>query len=289
MRASCHQASGVGVPHATNSEGAGPIEMAALPLRTAQPPPRAMTRSLALPPGHIDLWIADLELPGAAERSTCLSLLSPDERERYERFRVTASQTQFLAARGLLRTTLSLYRPIAPQRWRFSTNRYGRPFVEPAAAAGDLFFSLSHTEGLLACAVSACPEVGVDAEALDRRLDYVDLARSIFTSVEAALIAGAAPEVTAATFFAIWTLKEAYIKARGIGLSLPLDGFRFDLDGADPVIHFTDTVLDHRSLWQFRILRPTLRHIVSIAFGSPPAVGAMTVAVRSTGVLNGVC
>ena len=180
----------------------------------------------------------------------CASLLSEDERERHGRFQFDRDRHLFLVAHALKRTVLSKYADRDPRSWRFVKNEYGRP--EPADHSG-LRFNLSHTKGLAACLVTRTADAGVDVERLRDLSDLLALAERFFSPAEAASLQPLAPEARRQRFFELWTLKESYIKARGMGLALALDRFSFDTDGrltVDPTLH------DHGDQWRCGTVSP---------------------------------
>lgn len=192
------------------------------------------------------------------------ALLDASERERRARFKAEGAALQHLVGRALVRCSLSRYADVPPTAWRFEPNRYGCPAV--AAPAGtDLVFNLSHTDGLVACAVTRGLAVGVDVERVERRVEVEKLARYSFAPSEAQTLLAAPEEARRELFFAYWTLKEAYIKARGMGLALPLDGFAFDIAGPQPTVAFADTCPDDPQAWLFRRGRPTPEHRLALA------------------------
>jgi len=137
-------------------------------------------------PGQVDLWYVLLDDFGADDQAACLRLLSEPERDRYDAFKSRFARLQHLAARGLIRTTLSRYRDIAPEHWRFTTNRYGRPFIDNSLGVGDLHFSLSHTHGMVACAVASIEEIGIDVEQRERDAGLTELSAAVLSPQERA-------------------------------------------------------------------------------------------------------
>lgn len=199
-----------------------------------------------------------------------LILLDEGERERHDRFRVKGAREEFLVGRALLRTALSSVRSdIGPSRWRFALNGYGRPSIDWGASGAEpsrLFFNLSHTRGLVALVTGTSDNIGVDVEAIARGAPDHDVARRFFTEAEANWIeAGADKGERTERFFALWTLKEAYIKARGMGLSLPLDGFYFDCSSNPPTVSFTDKIDDAPARWRFERRRIGSGHRLALA------------------------
>ncbi|NDW04418.1 4'-phosphopantetheinyl transferase family protein [Jiella pacifica] len=221
-----------------------------------------------LHPRHVDVHLADPAL--ADDRQTgWLPLLDPAERARYERYKVEGARQEYLTGRALVRTTLSRYADVDPADWRFEANRYGRPSIaaDQAHLAPDLVFNLSHTRGLVALAVGQDCDLGVDVEWIDRDNELARLCDRYFAPSEAAHVrAGEGAERTE-RFFAFWTLKEAYIKARGMGLALPLDGFAYDITGDAPIIAFKSSCPDDPARWRFlrRTMGPSHRLALAIS------------------------
>lgn len=234
--------------------------------------------------GRIDLWWVCLDDFTEAHRSRALSLLSADECERHDAFKVAPARTQFLAARALLRTTLSRYRNVAPDEWRFTANSHGRPAISRAPDNGALHFSVSHTDGLVACAVADFPELGIDVECRGRDIPYGEMAPSVLAPAEAEWFSHAPAASRAEQFLILWTLKEAYVKARGMGLSLPLNEVCFDVDVDRAHARFGGCIADDPERWNFGIIRPTSRHVLSIAAASPS--GEHVTVARRTTALN---
>ena len=246
--------------------------------------------AMPLSAGEAHLWSAR---PGAftdpPQLARYRAMLSGGERARTDRFRSARDRRAGLVARALVRITLSRYCDVPPARWRFRANRHGRP--EIASPASPLRFNLSHTEGLVACLVSRGRELGVDAESLRRDRRWLDLAGRFFAPAEARALNGVPAAERPLRFLEYWTLKEAYVKARGRGLTLPLSGFWFDLPAgtADGIrIRFTRAVDDDPARWQFTLDRFGAGHIVATAIdrkraGRVPIARFEAVASRDAG------
>jgi 4'-phosphopantetheinyl transferase len=219
--------------------------------------------------GQVDVWLAAPDEISADDLRSYERLMSSDEHARWTRFVVPQPRLQHLVARALVRTTLSRYADVDPGQWQFDTNGYGRPHIAAPTLACDLRFNLSHTDGLVALAVAKGLEIGVDVENVMRRLDVAQLAPSVFAPAEVAVLEQTAEPDRADVFFSFWTLKEAYIKARGMGLSLNLDGFSFDLSATHPRVSFNDRCPDDPSRWQFRRYLPTATHALAVAVSAP--------------------
>ncbi len=179
------------------------------------------------------------------------ALMEEEEREKQARFVFERGRREYLLTRALARTTLARYTGAPAEDLRFALNEWGKPSL----VGFDLTFNLSNTEGCVVCLVArGTREVGVDVENVARAGETVELAASHFAASEHTRLLKLAPGAAQRRrFFDLWTLKESYIKARGMGLALPLDGFAFDLESAPGAIGFTaDPSIDPEpSTWEF--------------------------------------
>ncbi len=202
--------------------------------------------------------------PDTVERLWCL--MTEGERARCLRLVREVDRRTFAITRALVRRALSNYGPTAPADWRFVTNQHQCPFVEPSqAGTPPLQFNLSHTNGLVALAVTRGYRVGVDVERVSRVVELAVADRHFAPNEVRDLRALPAAEQPVA-FFEYWTLKEAYIKARGMGLALPLGAFAFTLHPPlPPAIAFEPGFEDLPGRWQFWQTWPTPLHRLSLA------------------------
>jgi 4'-phosphopantetheinyl transferase len=221
---------------------------------------------LTLRHDEVHLWVVEPErVTDPRLLKAYLALLDEREQERRQRFRFEKHQHQFLVSHALVRVTLSRYAQVPPQTWRFSTNTYGRPALTGEALPG-LRFNLSHTDGMAVCAVALDTDVGADVEYSGRQGQTVELADSFFAPSEVAALRALPPERQRERFFEYWTLKESYIKARGMGLSLPLDQFAFHLEpGQPPRISFDPRLVDEPASWRFVQLQLSQGHPAAVA------------------------
>ncbi len=201
----------------------------------------------------LDLWFAypdDLLTDGIAE--ACASLLSEGERARWQKFRFERNRREYLATRALVRTALSRHGATLPEAWRFSCNEFGKPATEPASG---LHFNLANSLGLVVCLIAEGAEVGVDVESLERAEQIVELAPGVFSPQELAQLEALAGADKADRALSLWTLKESYIKARGMGLSLPLSKFSFLFGCKEGIRLELDPCLnDKAEHWRFCLL-----------------------------------
>jgi len=239
----------------------------------------AMYGTIALPTDEVHLWSVHYDaVTDDALIGRYVSLLDDDEAARHSRFRFDRDQRSFAVSHALLRTTLAHYAPIAPQAWRFVANRFGRPEPAEAVHCGDLRFNLSHTRGAAIVAVVRSRDVGVDLETRDRTTDYDGLADRYFSPAEAATLRRLPADRRRDAFFQYWTLKESYIKARGMGLSLPLDQFTFHLTDGGIAISFDPRLDDQSDAWQFVSwpLDETFQAAVAVRRGDAPPMRFFT-------------
>jgi 4'-phosphopantetheinyl transferase len=221
---------------------------------------------LRLSDGEIHLWFAFPGTPGDPQASASVSpVLDDGERIRMARLHFPESRHLFGLSHTLVRTTLSQYSNIPPGEWRFTKNAHGKPSIDPDLHSSPLRFSLAHTRGVAVVGVTEGADVGVDVEKADRIVDAASLSSRFFSPEEAAALQGMPPDRLRARFFLYWTLKESYIKARGLGLSLSLASFSFRLAGECPLrIDFSD---DDRNPgdWRFAVLRPLSQYVAAVA------------------------
>ena len=185
---------------------------------------------LELASPQIDLWLcAPPQLAAGDSLRAYVELLNDDERERYRRLKFPQHQREYLASHALLRTALSCYADMDPVAWRFTRNEYGKPAIENPLAE-PLQFNLSHTSGLTLCAIGRGAEIGADVEFHSNSQALLEVADHYFSEREVADLRGLPVDEQGDAFFRYWTLKESYIKAKGEGLSIPLDSFSFYFD-----------------------------------------------------------
>ena len=182
-----------------------------------------------LGPGVVHLWQRRLHASGG-EVSACYKLLSSEEQERARRFLVERARNEFVLTRGTLRSLLGRYLGSTPQEVRFRYAVRGKPALEDGSA---LSFNVSHTDGLALMAFVKRRAIGVDVENLDRNIESERLAERFFSERERQALRPLRGDELQAAFFRCWTRKEAYIKAKGEGLSLPLHQFDVSIAEGD--------------------------------------------------------
>ena len=241
----------------------------------------SVAETLASEKGIVDLWYyfyegTDTELLASQE-----ALLTPDELERSGSFRFERDRRLFLATRVLVRTVLSNYSEVSPDGWRFARNEYGKPFINAPTVTPVIHFNLANTPGLVVCALSVAHEaVGIDTERIDREVEAIELADRYFSSSEASRLRASPTPERLELFFAYWTLKESYIKARGLGLTLPLSQFSFRIEN-EISVEFDAGLDDDPSLWRFALLAAPPHHMIAISVKT----GGAALSMRATRVV----
>jgi len=247
--------------------------------------PDLMPPSAALGTHDVHVWYRTTEGADAFDaRETDLSDLSSGERARCVRFAFERDRRDFAAAHALLRTQLSNYADVAPAAWTFDAPPDGKPFIV-SSGEPTLAFNLSHTRGCVACAIAAGGEVGIDVESADRALDGRKIAARYFSTAECDWLDACAARERAIRFIELWTLKEAYIKAIGRGLSHPLNTFGFAFDG-ERDIRFCPPPDAQASAWRFALFAPSARYRMAVAVGPTPSVRGSMVARSADGTVT---
>jgi 4'-phosphopantetheinyl transferase len=245
------------------------------PASASRQPVVRMGRERELAPFDLDVWYQPIHDPLAGDVDGWLAVLSDAEKQRYQRFAFAKDRIHFAAAHALLRGVLSQYADIVPEEWQFSLNKWGKPAIANEGIA-NIEFNLTHTQGLVACAVVRSTSIGIDAEWTGRSVQLDSLARACFAPEEVAYFLSTPEEKQREVFFRLWTLKESYIKARGRGLSIALDSFSFALNPTDVTIRFASTEADANG-WSFFEYQPTPEHHLAVAV---PCSGSWNVNFR---------
>ena len=180
-------------------------------------------------PTDLPLFICKVDSVSEFEPAFFTSTLTAGELARAARFRTLELQRRALLARLVVRRILSWYQPsIAPSDWRFESEARGKPFIQNQVDK-PLYFNLSHSTDTIALTLAPFPLIGVDVEHIrsERNHDLVDIAKHSFSEAEVEALTRLDPAQRSNHFYRLWTLKEAFIKATGEGLSMGLKTFGF--------------------------------------------------------------
>lgn len=237
-------------------------------------PPEPLWRyppaELALANDDVHVWRASLDR-AAAQLRHLERTLAPDEWDKAARFYFEKDRERYVVTRGLLRAILGRYLGLEPAQLRFSYGPYGKPRLSGGSGAGALRFNLSHSHGLALFAVSRGREIGIDVERVRPEFAGERIAEQFFSPREVAARRALPPESRVEAFFNCWTRKEAYVKARGQGLSLPLDRFDVSLAPGDAatLLH-VDGDARKAARWSLRALMPGPDYVAALAVEGRP-------------------
>lgn len=173
---------------------------------------------------EVHVWAAGLDVK-ASSLQRFLQNLSADEYERAQKFSFRKGREHFIVGRGLARVILGRYLDIEPRDLRFLYGPHGKPGLENKVPGDELFFNMSHSNGLLLCAVTRSREIGIDLEYIRHEISPEQISERYFSTQEAEYLRAFPKHARERAFFTLWVRKEAYIKATGKGFSLPLDEF----------------------------------------------------------------
>ena len=222
--------------------------------------------TIDLTSGDIHLWLA---FYNSIEDEQLLrsyrGLMSDTETEREARFHFPDDRLRYLVTRALVRTVLSQCAPVSPEDWAFSANKYGRPEIANAPAGVNISFNISHTKGLIVLGVTHGRALGVDVENVRSRKISPGIPERFFAAEEVKALSTQPPEQQHDRFFEYWTFKESYVKARGMGLSIPLGKFAFLYPDERAVSIAIDPELnDQAERWQFWQFQPAPEYLVAV-------------------------
>jgi 4'-phosphopantetheinyl transferase len=209
------------------------------------------------------LWRVDpRSLADDAVHERCLALLSATERARHDRLAVPARRLELAAAHALVRIALEHFTGTAAAEWRVRRDSMGRPLVEGPVEG--MRVSITHTPGLVACLIAKDRDVGVDGEQVSPRVPYMRIAEQVFTPAELAQLKTLDDQARIERFFLLWSVKEAFGKARGEGLAAPLDKVEVSLGegGAVKLLVPPGTPAD-KAGWKVRWSRPSAEHVMA--------------------------
>ena len=220
------------------------------------------------------MWFASLGAPDSLVEQ-CRRILSPDEQDRADRFHFTRDRNRFVVGRAFLRELLGEYTGDAPSVLQFEYSPYGKPRLRENP---DIAFNVSHSSDRAVYAVTRASQIGVDIEVLNSKPSDLDVAAQFFSAAEVRDYLSLPSDLRSRAFLSCWTRKEAFIKARGEGLSLPLQDFDVTLlPGAKPELMRTAWSGTESAEWE----------LFDISDGCPGSVAALAVRARCSDVRLG--
>jgi 4'-phosphopantetheinyl transferase len=220
-------------------------------------PARSGDRMFDIRQSDVHLWWLETQSLSEDVIASTDEILSPDERIRRDRFRFPSDRRDFALAHDLLRRSLSIYiatfKSVSPSDWRFKADAFGKPTIDSDDPnLSRLSFSLTHTRGLVACGVTLDAPLGVDVERANQSFDIMEIARAHYSATEAASIEALSPDRRRTRFTELWTLKEAYLKAIGTGLSGSLSSAAFAFEQPNTILFEIEGV--RQPNWRFALI-----------------------------------
>lgn len=206
--------------------------------------------------GEVQIWHASADrLVASLSTAEISAVLDRTEIEKLNSLSKSEVRNEFLATRYLIRTLLSHYNPeVPPKAWKFTSNEFGKPTTDCKIGSHSLEFNISHSGGIVVCAFLLGAPVGVDIESSRRKIPWFDVAKDSFSQQEVDELRKVKSSELPQRFFEYWTLKEAFIKAMGMGLSLPLGEFWFQFAARNRIgIGFSSKIAEKPADWQFRL------------------------------------
>ncbi len=214
---------------------------------------------MSLPPREVHIWRVALEMDPAGLEAL-QQTLAPEERARAAQFHFSKDRRHFIAARGTLRDILARYLHRDPARLQLCYGPAGKPALAPGQAQ-DVRFNLSHSHGMALFAVTRIGEIGIDVERIEADVARERVAERFFSPQEVSALRALPAHLQPEAFFNCWTRKEAYVKARGDGLRIPLDSFDVALIPGEPAAFLRGA----GPQWSLQALMPAPDYVSAIA------------------------
>lgn len=209
---------------------------------------------VSLSQADVHIWSANQDAP-IYPMEQLWQTLSNDEQQRATRFHFERDRRRFIVGRGLLRAILGRYAHIEAAQVRFVYGQRGKPALAEVCGGETLKFNVSHSNGHILCAITNLREIGVDIEHVHVISEADAIAERFFSTQENEVYRQLPAEEKLTAFFNCWTRKEAYIKARGMGVSLDLTSFDVSLKPGDAatLLHNREDAMEV-TRWQFEAL-----------------------------------
>jgi 4'-phosphopantetheinyl transferase len=236
-----------------------------VPITSTAPPWGFPPATIILGGNEVHVWRAPLD-EAPPQIDSFMHTLAADEQTRAERFYFQRDRERFITAHGVLRAILGRYLNRAPKCLSFCYSSHGKPALAWESGEDAIRFNMSHSHGVALYAVARGREVGIDLEFIRCDLEIEQIAERFFSRRETAKLRALPTDLRKYAFFLCWTRKEAYIKARGEGLSLPLDQFDVSLIPGEPAaLLSTQPDSDEALRWSLQELTPGSGYVAALA------------------------
>jgi 4'-phosphopantetheinyl transferase len=227
---------------------------------------RSPSKDIVLAADEIHVWRASLDVAPSTIQ-LLRPLLNSDELTRAQRFRFAKDGDRHIVGRGVLRMLLAGYIQQPPAELLFDYNQYGKPALSHLPKGRSIEFNISHSHNIALFAFTSIGPLGVDVEYMRKDIEYEQLAHQFFSVQENATLQSLPKTLWRQTFYNCWTRKEAYIKARGEGLSIPLDQFDVSLKPEEPAALLSSRESDVAD-WTMQALAPGPDYAGAVAINS---------------------
>ena len=219
---------------------------------------------------QIHVWIIDLNNVGQFSVSELRQILAMDELAKSERFLFERDRKCYIVCRSVLRQLIGRYLHIPPQQIIFSYGKFGKPYLSQTMNyRNNLKFNISHSENLAIMAFVIGQEIGVDVEKIHGKLDISSIAQRFFSNHEVAQLQMLPQYLHQEAFFTCWTRKEAFLKARGDGLSFSLEDFDVSVDPREePRLLAVQSAPEEVMRWQMHQIIPAANYISTLVVES---------------------
>ena len=216
--------------------------------------------------GQVHIWTLSATKRDKNKIAELTNVLGVDELKRANEIKHFQNKLEYQAAHILCRFMLSNFSNYVPSKWCFTKGEHGKPEILRDLNKKKIRFNISHTNGLVACAITRECDIGVDVEWLERSCLFQSIAKKKFSNSEFRYFEKTPPAEKRRIFFSFWTLKESYIKAIGQGLQKSLDSFALNLENLQ--INFLNED-GHSKKWEFKLTNPTSNHLCALCVAKP--------------------
>lgn len=213
----------------------------------------------------VKVWSLDLSMISERCWHYYKGCLCIEELERYNRIIDFNQKQQFLASKVLLKWAMSNELNVDPLMVKLSYLEHGKPVIHQCHNQPSLAFNLAHTFGLVVCAIGHNTQIGVDVEYLDRDFEFSEIQDFVFSTSEKGQFYMTDPALKKNLFYKTWTMKEAYLKAIGVGLKVPMSGIEFDFSGLEPILTKTYENAEKDKYWTFDQCQYEENHMIAVA------------------------
>lgn len=222
-------------------------------------------KNLVISNREVHIWRTFIDIDSPIIK-TYLPVLSIDELEKANRFYFPNDRNRFITVRSVLRRIIGNYTGKHPRELKFDFNQYGKPFLSQNSSKSTIKFNISHSHEVALIAVTQDFDIGVDVEYMHTNFDFEGIVEKFFSVNEKNVWRSLPSYHKVEAFFNCWTRKEAFIKAKGKGLSLPLNEFDVSFKPGEPAL-LLNTAWDRKEVgdWSVEEIKPANGYVGALA------------------------